>query len=111
MSEAQAQALEAHLKKTTIVSNFLALIVAVFTAMFVGYGFYYKTESTLSDHTLQLMEMKKDVKNTNATVQNLNLGNGISDVQIQSMEDKIKKIENSLDRFDEKLDRVLFQTR
>ena len=111
MSEAQAQALEAHLKKTTIVSNVLALIVAIFTALFVGYGFYYKTESTLNEHTVQLDEMKQDVKSTNENLQNLNLGNGISDVQIKSMEEKIKKIESSLDRFDEKLDRVLFQTR
>lgn len=38
--------LEEHLKKTTIRTNVVSLLVALFTSATFVYGFYYKTEDT-----------------------------------------------------------------
>jgi hypothetical protein len=45
---AEHQTLEKHLKKATVMTNFISGLVAVACALSVGYGFYYKTQSTLN---------------------------------------------------------------
>jgi len=62
---ADQQILEKHLKKSSLISNTVSLVIALVTALSVGYGFYYNTKATLSKHGEEIQEVKKDVRDVN----------------------------------------------
>lgn len=103
--------LEKHLKKATMVTNLVSGLVAVACALSVGYGFYYKTQSTLDSHTEDIREVKKDVTTIKKDIQEVDIYKGVSKVEIKTLEDKIKKMEQDMSKMDEKLDLILIQTR
>lgn len=103
--------LEKHLKKATLVTNFVSGLVAVACAMSVGYGFYYKTQTTLDAHTEDIKEVKTDVNIIKKDIQEVDVYKGVSKVEINTLEDKIKKMEQDMSKMDEKLDLILIQTR
>ena len=103
--------LEKHLKKSTIITNFISAIVAVACALSVGYGFYYRTSSTLSSHTQDIKEVKQDVTTIKKDLQDVDVYKGISAVEIKNLDEKIVKLEHDVSKMDEKLDKILIQTR
>jgi septation ring formation regulator EzrA len=105
------QTLEQHLKKATTVTNFVSAFVAMICAIGVGYGFYYKTSSTLDSHTQDIKEVKSDVTQIKNEIQATDVFKGVSQVEVQAMNDKINALEQNMSKMDEKLDKILLQTR
>lgn len=103
--------LEKHLKKATVVTNFISVLVALITALGVGYGFYYNTKSTLSEHSQDIEEVKNDVTQIKTDIQEVDVFKGVSEFEVKTLEEKINKIEGDVARMDEKLDKILMQTR
>lgn len=103
--------LEKHLKKATMITNFVSGLVAVACALSVGYGFYYKTQSTLDSHTEDIREVKKDVTTIKKDIQEVDLYKGVNTVEVKALDDKINKMEENMIRMDEKLDKILLQTK
>jgi uncharacterized protein HemX len=103
--------LEKHLKKATAMTNFISGIVAVAVALSVGYGFYYKTQATLNEHTKDIKEVKSDVSTIKDDIQEVDVFKGVNKVEVKTLEDKIQKLESDMSRMDEKLDQILIQTR
>ena len=103
--------LEKHLKKATLVTNFVSGLVAVICALSVGYGFYYKTQTTLDEHTQDIKEVKTDVNTIKQDIQEVDVYKGVSQVEIKTLEEKIQKMERDMSKMDEKLDQILIQTR
>jgi uncharacterized protein HemX len=103
--------LEKHLKKATAMTNFISGIVAVAVALSVGYGFYYKTQSTLNEHTEDIKEVKLDVKTIKDDIQEVDVFKGVNQVEVKTLEDKIQKLEANMTKMDDKLDQILIQTR
>lgn len=103
--------LEKHLKKATLITNFVSGLVAVACAMSVGYGFYYKTQSTLDSHTQDIKEVKSDVSMIKEDIQDVDIYKGVNKIEVKTLEEKIKKLESDMSKMDDKLDQILIQTR
>lgn len=103
--------LEKHLKKATLITNFISGLVAVACALSVGYGFYYKTQTTLNSHTQDIKEVKTDVNIIKKDMQDVDVFKGVNQIEVKTLEDKIKKLESDMSKMDEKLDLILIQTR
>jgi hypothetical protein len=102
--------LEKHLKKSTITSNFVSVIIALITALSVGYGFYYNTNSTLESHTLQIREVKTDVESLKDAVNNSAIFQGATGEQIKAVEVQVNDVKASQIRIEEKLDRLILRS-
>jgi hypothetical protein len=102
--------LEKHLKKATIYTNFISGIVAVLVAFSVGFSFYYKTQSTLDEHTSDIKEVKKDVNEIKSDIQEVDVFKGVSEVEVKTLSEKINTIEDNVSKMDDKLDQILLQT-
>lgn len=102
--------LEKHLKKATMMTNFISGIVAVACALSVGYGFYYKTRSTLDEHTQDIKEVKSDVSIIKKDIQEVDVFKGVNQIEVKTLEEKILKLETDMSKMDDKLDQILIQT-
>ncbi len=102
--------LEKHLKKSTMASNLVSVTIALITALGVGYGFYYNTNSTLDSHTVQIKEVKNDVESLKEAVNNSAIFQGATSEQIKSVEVQVTDVKNSQIRIEEKLDRLILRT-
>lgn len=94
-----------------MVTNFVSGLVAVACALSVGYGFYYKTQSTLDSHTEDIREVKKDVNTIKKDIQEVDVYKGVSTVEIKTLDEKIGKLEKDMSKMDDKLDQILIQTK
>jgi peptidoglycan hydrolase CwlO-like protein len=103
--------LEKHLRKTTITSNVLSIVVGLIVAMSVGFGFYYNTKSTLSQHGEDINQIKDDVNQVQTDLNEINVFKGVSSEEIDDLEEKVEKIEVKMEKMDDKLDKILLQTR
>ena len=102
--------LEKHLKKSTITSNLVSVIIALLTALSVGYGFYYNTNSTLDSHTLQIKDVKTDVESLKDAVNNSAIFQGATGEQIKAVEVQVNDVKASQIRIEEKLDRLILKS-
>lgn len=94
--------LEKHIKRTTLWSNSISLLIALFTALTVGYGFYYSTKSTLEQHTKDIKEVKENVKVIDQKMNEVDVYKGVSQTEIKELKSKV-------DKMDEKLDKILVE--
>jgi Tfp pilus assembly protein PilO len=90
--------LEKHMKKWALKANALAVVVAVFTAASIGYGFYYNTKSDLRQNKSDITEIKDDVDEIKKTVTDNVVYKGTSTVEMKSMKESIDRIENNQDK-------------
>ena len=96
--------LEKHLKKTTIITNIFSMLVAGITTLAIVNSFYYNTTNTLNRHTEQINDVQKDVKVIKENIKDAQIFQGVSSAEITDMKEKV-------DKMDEKLDRILMQTK
>lgn len=94
----EQQLLERHLKKTSLVSNSVSLVIALITALSVGYGFYYNTKSTLAQHGQEIQEVKKEVRDVNQKINDTDVFKGVSEERFKEMDEKITKMDEKLDK-------------
>ena len=94
--------LEKHIKRTTLMSNSISLLIALCTALTVGYGFYYSTKNTLEEHTKDIKEVKQQVDKIDGKMNEVDVYKGVS-------ESEIKELKQKVDKMDEKLDRILIE--
>jgi hypothetical protein len=102
---------EKHIKKSTILANIVSITGALIVAMSVGYGFYYKTNSTLADHTKDIIEIKKDVNTFKTVKSEIDVFKGVSKIEVKSLEEKVDKNIEYIEKMNDKLDQILLQTR
>lgn len=95
---ADQETLERHLKKSSLVSNSISLVIALITALSVGYGFYYNTKSTLQQHTIEIKEVKQEVRDVNQKINDTDVFKGISEERFKEMDEKITKMDEKLDK-------------
>ena len=96
--------LEKHLKKTTIITNIFSMLVAGITTLAIVNSFYYNTTNTLNRHTDQINDVQKDVKVIKENIKDAQIFQGVSSAELTDMKEKV-------DKMDEKLDRILMQTK
>ena len=103
--------LDKHLKKTTLLSNLFSLIIALLTAISICYGFYYKTNDTLSDHTIQINQTTQDLRALSNAVNETKVFQGVSKEQMKGFEDKLSTVNKTNERIEDKIDRLLLERR
>lgn len=103
--------LEKHLKRTTIISNVISVIVALASAIIVVNAFYYNTTITLRQHTEQIQEVKKDVGVIKDNIKDAQIYQGISTAEIKALDSKINSVDMKMDKINDKLDKLLMQNK
>lgn len=101
--------LEKHLKRANFISNAVSVVVALFTALSVGFGFYYNTKSTLNVHTSDIKEIKVEVEQVKTKVNESAVYQGVSSAEIKSLQEKVNSIDAKVDKVDEKLDKLILR--
>ena len=96
----QISYIEKTLKKSSLISTILSIVVALVSTLAIGFGFYYQTKASLEQHDKELIELKSDVEKTKIKVGELSIYSGVSSSEIENLEKKV-------DKMDEKLDRIL----
>ena len=74
----------------------------MFTALTVGYGFYYSTKNTLEQHSSDIKDVKIKVQEIDTKMNEVDVYKGISETEIKELKAKV-------DKMDEKLDRILIE--
>ena len=97
--------------KFRLFSNTLSLIVALVTALGVGFGFYFNTKSTLDSNAVDMREVKDAQKNIEKQLQDIQVFKGVSSTEVKNLDEKVDHIEEDLKKMDSKLDRIITQTR
>lgn len=101
--------LEKHLKKFSIANNVISIVVALGTALAVGYGFYYKTTDTLENHTQEIKEIKFSVDELSVAVGNTAVFQGASKEQIKALENQVSDVKKTQDRIEDKIDKLIMR--
>ena len=103
--------LEKHLKKTTIRSATVATIISICAVASLFFGFYYQTNDTLQIHTEDIKAVKVDIKDLKDVVTSDAQNKGATIEQIKALDNRITRIETTQDRIEDKIDRVIIQTK
>lgn len=96
--EVNSQTLERHLKKASLISNVVSISIATITAIGIGAGFYYSTQSTLERHEEDLQQIKIDVNETKKHLNDIEVYRGVSATEIKNIDKKVDAIDVKLDR-------------
>lgn len=91
------ETLEKHLKRWGLRSNIIAVVVALFTAMSIGYGFYYNTNAQLDQNSGDIQEIKMDVDEIKESVIDDKVFQGTSKLEIDYMKNQMSRIEEKQD--------------
>jgi septation ring formation regulator EzrA len=102
--------LEKHLKRFSIINNIISIVLALTTALSVGYGFYYSTTNTLSSHTQEIVDIKKNVESLTEAVNSSAIYQGSNKEQVKAIQEQVNDIKKSQDRIEDKLDRLILKT-
>jgi len=90
--------IEKTLKRTSLMNTLMSLLVAILSTATIGFGFYYNTKSTLSQHDNDIKEIKQDVENTKLKVNEINVFRGVSSAEMKNLEKKVDKLDSKLDK-------------
>jgi|688.fasta_scaffold807229_1 hypothetical protein len=101
--------LERSIKRTTITSNVVSVAVSLGTALFIIYGFYFKTNNTLQSHTDQIDEVKTEVKIIEEKINQNEVTAGVSKAEMKALQDKVNGIDSKIEKMDDKLDKILLK--
>lgn len=102
---------EKHIKKAITYTGFLSSLGGLLIGLFVIYGFYYNTKDTQAEHSSSIHELKTDVKEIKLKINSAEIFQGVSQAEQKALQDKVVVIEKKMDKVDDKLDRILEQTR
>lgn len=105
------QDLDSHLKKSIRITTSIAALCGILTSLFIVYGFYYKTNETLTTHSETIKEVKIDVVAIKEKLSTTDVFQGVSKVEMESLQDKVISMEKKVDKIDDKLDKILIQTK
>ena len=98
MESILSKELERSIRKTTLATNLMSIAVTLVTGMTVTFGFYYKTNASIQTHDKQIVEIKKDVKETIDKLSQIEVFKGVSSSEMLNLEKKVDKIDEKLDK-------------
>lgn len=93
--------------KIRLYSNTVSLIVAMVTALGVGFGFYYNTKTTLESNTIEIKDIKDEVKGIKFQIQDIEVYKGVSSTELENLDEKVNDIQTELTTMDLKLDKII----
>lgn len=92
------QDIEKYLKKSTLISNTVSLIIALVVAMGTCYGFYYNTQTSLGNHSIAIREIKDEVTDLKTDINSTNIFKGMTQVEQKSLQERVTRIEDKMDK-------------
>lgn len=101
--------LEKFLKKTTITNSIVSIVLALITAIAVVLGFYYNTTSTINAHTIEIKEIKIEVKSLNDVLNQFSVFQNGEKEQIKALQDQIVDVKKSQERIENKIDKLILR--
>ena len=70
------------------------------------YGFYYNTKNSIDAHSRDIRELQEDVTSLKTDVNSTNIFKGMTQVEQRSLNDRVTRIENKMDKALDILDRI-----
>jgi len=95
---ASTENLEKNIKKTTLMTNVLSILITLVSTLALTFGFYYKTIATIDFHDKAINEIQKDVLKTKDKVSQIEVFKGVSSSEMKNLEKKVDKIDLKLDK-------------
>ena len=102
--EVKEATLERSIKRTTLTSNLVSIFIAAVTALGVGFGFYFTTQSRLTNHDTQIESIETDLEDTQEALNEIQIYKGVSSSEMKNLEKKVDKIDDKIDKL------ILLQT-
>ena len=93
--------------KIRLYSNTVSLVVAMVTALGVGFGFYYNTKTTLESNTIEIKDIKDEVKGIMFQIQDIEVYKGVRSTELENLDEKVNDIQTELTTMDLKLDKII----
>jgi len=90
--------LEQSIKKTSLMTNIMSIIVTLIGGVAVTFGFYYKTNASIEIHDKAIIEIQQDVRTTKDKVSQIEVFKGVSSSEILNLDKKVDKIDAKLDQ-------------
>ena len=90
--------IEKSIRKTTYTSNALSVIIASITALSIGFGFYFNTQSTLDSHDKSIKNIEETVDKNTKVINDIQVYKGVSSSEMKNLEKKVDKIDEKLDK-------------
>lgn len=101
----------AALKKTIKIFSTSGTIICILSALGIAYGFYFKTIDTQQSQAVIIQEVKKDVVEIKEKINKTDVFQGVSTAEYNAMKEKVTSIEKTVDKMDDKIDKILIQTK
>ncbi len=89
----------------------LGSVLIILSVLGGGYGFYWGTNGTLKEHTEAIKEIKTDIVEVKDGMNTTRTIEAVSISEQSATKERIIAIEKMIDKIDNKLDRVLIQTK
>lgn len=96
MTQEVTQQLEKHIKKTTLLSNAIAVAVAILSTMSLGYAFYYNTTATLKEHSSSIEDVQASQKIMGSRVGSVEIDVSSIKANQSDVKDDVKEIKESV---------------
>ena len=91
------------LKRSSLVSTVMSLVVSILSTMTIGFGFYYNTQATLNAHEKDIKQIRIEVEATKTKVSDIEIFRGVSGAEMKNLEEKVDKVDEKLDRILDKM--------
>ena len=92
------QELEKSIRKSTLYTNVVSIVIAIIAALSVTFGFYYTTKIAIERHDADIVNIKKEVFTTQEKVSQIEVFKGVSSSEIKHLEKLVDKIDKKLDK-------------
>lgn len=103
--------IEKTINKTTKISSLIVAGIAIIGSLSAGYGVYYNSTSAIEGQANDIIEIKKDVVEINKKINKSDVFHGVTTAEYKALKDEVADIKKTVDNVDDKLDRVLIQTK
>lgn len=103
--------LEKHLKSFQRNLTIVSLALGILASIGVCYGFYYNTNSKLDAHTDSIESIEVNMGSMSEEIKNTAIFQGASKEQIKALENQVTDVKKSQDRIEDKLDRLIMQSK
>ena len=99
------------LQKPKLISWLMSVFIAVISSVIVVNTFYYKTTVTLEEHGQSIQEIKKDLNAVQGNMQDVKVYQSSNTVEIRFLKERVQELDSKMDKMNDKLDKILIQTK
>lgn len=103
--------LEKRVSLSTFLSNFISIIFAVGLTFTFAYGFFYNSKTNDQQQGRKITEHDTEIKEIKQSVQKSAIFEAATGAELKSLQGTTTDIKEHLNRLEDKLDKIILQTK